>query len=69
MLLPTGRVEVLKLALPPDKFAVPKTTEPEVKVTVPVGVVVGDVTVAVNFTVWPAVEGFREEATVVVVAA
>ena len=69
MLLPTGKVAVLRLALPPARFTVPRTTEPEVNVTVPVGVVVGDVTVAVNLTVCPAVEGFFEDTIVVVVTA
>ena len=34
-------------------------------VTVPVGFVVGEVTVAVNFTVSPALEGLTEDTTVV----
>jgi hypothetical protein len=38
-------------------------------VTEPVGVVVGERTVAVNLTDWPAVAGFFEEITVVVVVA
>ena len=44
---------------------VPSVLEPFLKVTVPVGVPPLDVTVAVNFTDAPKVEGFREEATVV----
>jgi hypothetical protein len=39
------------------------------KVTVPVGLVVGEVTVAVNFTVCPVLEGFTDELTAVVVIA
>ena len=35
-------------------------------VTVPVGVVVGEVTVAVNFTFCPAFEGFTEDTMAVV---
>jgi hypothetical protein len=34
--------------------------------TLPVGVVVGEVTVAVNVTFWPGWEGFTEDTTVVV---
>jgi hypothetical protein len=39
------------------------------KVTEPVGIVVGDVTVAVNFTESPVLAGFFDETTEVVVVA
>ena len=39
------------------------------KVTVPVGVVVGDVTVAVKVTDFPNVEGFGDDVKVVTLAA
>jgi hypothetical protein len=67
--VPTGREVVVKLAFPPDNVPVPNTVVPSVKVTVPVGMVVGEVTVAVSFTDCPDVEGFREDVRVVVVTA
>lgn len=66
---PDGKVVVANVAFPPDNVAVPRTAVPSVKVTVPIGVVVADVTVAVSFTDWSTVEGFREDAKTVVVVA
>src|SRR5262249_55167101 len=70
----TSSVEVEKVAI-----SWPATTWSETgacavpsmeKVTVPVGVpLVADVTVAVNVTVWPRVEGLTEELSAVAVAA
>lgn len=60
------RDDVLYLALPPAIVAVPNTVLPSMNVTVPVGLVVGDVTVAVNFTFCPVLEGFGDDASVVV---
>ena len=40
---------------------------PSVKMTVPVGVPIGEVTVAVNVTAWPTLDGLADEATAVVV--
>jgi hypothetical protein len=60
---------VVKLALPPANVTVASTVVPELNVMVPVGVTVGEATVAVNLTDCPRVEGLREETTVVVVAA
>ena len=53
----------------PFRVPVPNVVPPSIKVTVPVGVLPVPVTVAVNVTDWPAVEGFREEVRVVVVGA
>ena len=67
---PTGNALGVKLALPPlESVAVPNVVEPEVNVTVPVTLVVGEATVAVNVTRILDVEGFSEELRVVVVTA
>jgi len=58
---PLLRVEVLKLASPFAKLRDPSAVPPSMNVTDPVGVVVGEVTVAVNFTACPVLEGFSEE--------
>ena len=60
---PTARVEVANVAFPPASVPVPKVFTPFLKVTVPVGVPPVDVTVAVNVTLAPNVEGFSDEAT------
>jgi len=67
--VPVGRVVVVKVTFPPASVPAPNTVVPSVKVTVPVGVVVGDATMAVSFTDCPDVEGFREDVRVVVVTA
>ena len=67
--VPRGRVVAARLALPPAKFTVPSTVAPELNVTVPVGVTVAEVTVAVNRTDCPKFDGLREETTRVVVVA
>ena len=61
--LATDKVEVLKVALPPLSVPVPSEVDPSLKVTVPVGVPPLDVTVAVNFTEAPNVDGFSEDVT------
>jgi hypothetical protein len=66
---PELRVEIGKIALPLEIFAVPSTAVPSMNVTAPVDVAVDDVTVAVNLTSWPCFDGFREEVNVVVVVA
>ena len=67
---PVARVEVVKVPLPLVRATVANTVAPSLKVAEPVGVpVVDDLTVAVNVTGVPCVEGFRDEATVVEVAA
>jgi hypothetical protein len=57
--LPTLKDEVLKVALPLLRGAVPRTVDPSSKVTVPVGVPGADevfVTVALKVTAWPKTE-------------
>jgi len=66
---PAGRVETVNFAFPPARLTVPKVPDAIVNVTVPTGTVVGDVTVAVNFTFCPKADGFGEEVNVVVVDA
>jgi Flp pilus assembly protein TadD len=48
--VPRGKAVVVRLALPPAKFTVPSTVDPELNVTVPVGVTVGEATVAAYFS-------------------
>jgi hypothetical protein len=67
--LPTGKVLVVSFAFFPVSVIVPSAWPPLVKVTVPVTDVVVLVTVAVNVTDWPSLEGLSEEVTVVVVEA
>lgn len=58
---------MLKCALPkPLSVPVPRTVVPSIKVTEPSGLVVGDVTVAVNVMAFPAVDGFFEDTMAVV---
>jgi hypothetical protein len=47
---PTARDEMVSIALPPLSCAVPSTVFPDVKVTGPVGITVGDEIFAVNVT-------------------
>lgn len=65
---PDGRADVAKVAIPPLRAAVPSVVEPFLNVIVPVGVPLAAVTVAVKVTDCPTVEGFVEEAKVVVLA-
>lgn len=60
---PIGSVEVENVALCDDGTIceVPTTVWPKENVTDPLGIAVGEVTIAVNVTTWPAVEGFFEE--------
>jgi hypothetical protein len=55
--------------LPPIKLRVARVVEPSRKFTEPTGVVVGDVTVAVNFTVCPALDVLVDEVSDVALAA
>jgi hypothetical protein len=69
--VPTARVEVVSVAvllrpLPGVRVAVPIVVVPLRKVTVPVGAALVLETVAVKVTVWPKVEGLREEVTAAV---
>ena len=66
--MPTASDEVVNVALPPVRLAVPRVEAPSRKVTVPVGVPApGEtaLTVAVNVTAWPDADGFTDEVTVV----
>jgi hypothetical protein len=67
--VPTGKVVVVKVATPPDNAWVPMVVPPlRMKFTYPVGVAPMDgVTVAVNVTEAPYVDGFSEEVSAVVV--
>jgi hypothetical protein len=65
---PAGRVVVANVATPPPNALVPRVVVPFLKVTEPVGVpVTAGVTVAVNVTDAPTVDGFKLDVTVVVV--
>ena len=69
--LPTARLEVEKVAVPPLSVPVPSVAVPSRKVTVPVGVPAPGafaVTVAVNVTLWPNTEGLVADETLVVVS-
>ena len=66
---PAGSHERVKVVVPLLSVAVPSVSEPFLNVTVPVGVPALDVTVAVNFTEAPKVDGFSEEVTEVEVVA
>ena len=66
--MPTVSADVVKVALPALKLAVPSVTAPSRKVTVPVGVPdpgATALTVAVNVTDCPNSDGFTDEVTVV----
>jgi hypothetical protein len=66
--LPKGSVVVVKVATPPLRVPVPSVVAPFLKVTVPFGAgPVDGVTVAVNLTDCPEVDGLTEEVRVVVV--
>jgi hypothetical protein len=65
---PTASVDVANVATPELSVPVPSVVAPSRNVTVPVGVPPVPVTVAVNVTDWPAVEGLTEEVSVVVLA-
>ena len=68
--VPVVSAEVEKAATPPLRACDPNFVVPSIKFTVPVGVpVVEDFTVAVNLTVFPEVDGFSEDTTVVEVFA
>jgi hypothetical protein len=62
---PTASVEMLEVAFPALIEPVPSVVLPSVNVTAPVAVV--GVTVAVNVTDEPYVDGFADEASVTVV--
>jgi hypothetical protein len=60
-------VEVVKVALPLTSVLVPRVVVPSVRVTLPVGVPVRELTVAVRVTDCPNTEGLTEEVRRVVV--
>jgi hypothetical protein len=70
---PVLRPDVVKVAEPlPFSVPVPRSIVPSLKVTVPVGAPAPGATtftVAVKVTDWPVIDGFRDEATLVVVLA
>ena len=66
---PTARVDVVSVALPLLSSTVPSVVFPAVKVTGPVGVVVGEVISAVKVTDSPWVDGFGDEVSVAVLVA
>ena len=66
---PVGSVDVVKVAFPPLRAAVPRAVAPLLNVisSPSGGVPPAEVTVAVNLTGWPMKDGFSEETTVDVV--
>jgi hypothetical protein len=66
---PSGRVEMLKVAMPPVSVAVPKVVPPCLNVTEPVGVPNCPATLAVNVTVWHTTDGVTEDVSTVEVVA
>ena len=65
-----AKVDVLKVATPPERVPVPRVAVPSLNVAVPVGVPeVVAFTVAVNFTVCPKVDGFGADVSAVLVEA
>lgn len=60
--MPIAKVERVRVATPLLlRLCVARVVEPSRKATVPVGVPVAEVTVAVKVTALPKTEGFREE--------
>ena len=67
---PDASFEVVSFAKPPLTFSVPRVVVPSRKVTVPAGVPVNcGATVAVKVTACPAVDGFSDDTSVVVLVA
>jgi hypothetical protein len=66
--VPTGSALVVKLAVPPLRLTAPRTVDPFLKVTAPVGVPeMAGVTVALNVTLCACFEGLSDETSVVLV--
>lgn len=61
---PTASDEMVSVALPALSCIVPSTIFPDVKVTGPVGITVGDVIFAVKVTASPCVDGLGDEVSV-----
>ena len=67
--MPDEKVEVVNVAVPElSSVTLARTVPPSVKLTVPVGVPEPAVTVAENVTGWPDIDGFRDDASDVIVA-
>ena len=67
---PAARSDLVSVATPPLRVPVPNSVTPSLNVTVPAGVptpVAPVATVAVHVTACPTFEGFKDEATAVVV--
>jgi hypothetical protein len=64
--VPAVSVDVANVATPELRVPDPRVVAPSRNVTVPVGVPPVPVTVAVNVTDWPAVDGLTDEASTVV---
>ena len=67
--VPPPSVDVVNVAFPLDNVFEPKVAVPFLNVTVPVGVPTPELTVAVNVTACPNVDGFNDEVTFVEVGA
>ena len=68
--IPDVNDDVVSVATPPLRAAVPNTLVPDLKVTDPAGIPeVDDVTVAVNVTGCPVDDGFCDDVSAVLVAA
>lgn len=65
---PPLRVLMVTFAIPPASVAVPHTVAPSLRLTVPVGVPLLEVTVTVNLTPCLNVEGLGPEVRLVLVA-
>ena len=66
--VPADNPEVVYVACPPLSVTVASGVLPSRNVTVPVGVPLVAVTVAVNVTLWPNTAGLAEETSAVAVA-
>jgi hypothetical protein len=62
---PTGKNATAKLARPPLRAAEPNRTPPSTNETVPVGVPLAELTVAMRLTGWPKTAWFTEDARTV----
>src|SRR5947209_5467854 len=64
--VPAARLDVVRLAFPPESKAEPRDVSPSLNTIVPVGTALkADVTVAVNATASPGRAGFRSDETAV----
>ena len=62
----TDSLDVLNVATPlPSNLAAPSVIVPSLKVTIPVGVALDEVTIAVKVTDWPKVDGLIDDVNVV----